>query len=143
MPSSFRVEVWEEVSYNGRILDTERRVLIVDDEPEIGKIYSLNLGLAGYDAMSTTSGVDAIELVRTQKFDIMLLDVMMPDVTGLEVLYKVRAFSQIPIILFTPRADIFEVAQGAGANDYIAKPFDSSQLVDKIKAVLAGTTGKS
>ncbi len=115
---------------------TKARVLIVDDEPEIGKIYSLNLRIAGYDALSTSSGAEAIDLVRTRKFDIIFLDVMMPDIAGLEVLEKIRAFSQIPIILFTPRRDIFEIAQLSGANDYISKPFTNEQLIDKINAVL-------
>ena len=124
-------------------MDLKPRVLLVDDEPEIGKICSLNLKLAGYDPTTTTSGAKAIEFVRTQKFDIMLLDVMMPNVTGLDVLDKVRTFSQIPIIVFTSNADIFEVAQRAGANDYIPKPFVPSQLIEKIKAVLGETRGKT
>ena len=120
-------------------MDLKPRVLLVDDEPDIGKIYSLNLNIAGYDATSTTSGAEAIELIRTQKFDVIFLDVMMPGVTGLDVIDKVRTFSQIRIIVFTSNADIFEVAKRAGANDYISKPFVSSQLIDKIKAVLDET----
>ena len=124
-------------------MDIKSRVLLVDDDPDIGRIFGLNLNLAGYDATSTTRGAAAIELVRTQRFDIMLLDVMMPDVTGLDVLYEVITFSQIPIILFTSSRDIFEVAQRSGANDYISKPFIPSQLIEKIKAVLGETRGKT
>lgn len=111
-------------------------MLIVDDEPQIGKICCLKLKLAGYDAVSTTSGAEAIELVRTQKFDVMLLDIVMPDVTGMDVLDRVRAFSQIPIILFTARIDIFEMAKRYGANDYISKPLNPDILVAKIKKAL-------
>lgn len=66
------------------MLETKKRVLIVDDEPKIRSIFSLKLKLAGYEVVSTTSGAEAIELVRIQKFDVMLLDVLMPGVTGIE-----------------------------------------------------------
>jgi CheY-like chemotaxis protein len=112
------------------------RVLIVDDEPSIGKIFGLKLKLIGYEVVSTTSGKEAIELIRNQKFDVMLLDVLMPDVTGLDVLEAVRDFSQIPAILFTARTDIFEIAKRFGANDFISKPINPNLLVEKIKGVL-------
>jgi DNA-binding response OmpR family regulator len=111
-------------------------VLIVDDQPQIGRVFGLKLRYAGYDVVSTTSGAEAIELVRAQNFDVMLLDVLMPNVTGMDVLVEVRTFSQIPIILFTARADFFETAKRFGANDYVSKPLDPDYLVEKIKAVL-------
>jgi DNA-binding response OmpR family regulator len=114
-----------------------KRVLIVDDQPQIGRVFGLKLRYAGYDVVSTTSGAEAIELVREQNFDVMLLDVLMPNVSGMDVLVKVRTFSQIPIILFTGRADIFETAKGFGANDYVSKPLNPDYLVKKIEAVLA------
>jgi DNA-binding response OmpR family regulator len=86
-------------------VDNKKRVLIVDDEPNIGRIFGLKLKLAGYDVMSTTSGAGAIELVRFQHF-VMLLDILMPDVTGMDVLERVRAFSQIPILIFSAKPDI-------------------------------------
>jgi two-component system KDP operon response regulator KdpE len=117
-------------------LETKKRILIVDDEPQIGKIFGLKLKLAGYDVLTTTGGAEAIELVRTQKLDIMLLDVLMPEITGLDVLEKVREFSPIPIILLTARPDIFEMAKRIGANDYISKPINPDHLIEKIQAVL-------
>jgi DNA-binding response OmpR family regulator len=117
-------------------MNTQKRVLIVDDEPQIGKIFGLKLKLAGYDVVSTTSGAEAIELVRTQKFDLMLLDILMPDVTGMDVLDSVRVFSNIPIIIFTAKPDIFEIAKRFGANDYISKPLNPDHLLEKIKAVI-------
>ncbi len=120
---------------NGRT-DGKKRILIVDDEPQIGKIFGLKLQLSGYDVVSTTSGAEAIELVRNDKFDIMLLDILMPDVTGFDVLDQVRQFSQIPIIVFTARHDIFAHAKRFGANDYISKPLNPDLLVEKIKGVL-------
>jgi DNA-binding response OmpR family regulator len=112
------------------------RILIVDDEPQIGKIFGLKLKLSGYDVISTTSGAEAIELVRQQHFDLVLLDVLMPDVTGMDVLDAIRQFSTIPIIIFTARVDIFEIARRFGANDYISKPLNPDHLITKIKAVL-------
>jgi DNA-binding response OmpR family regulator len=117
-------------------LETKKNVLIVDDEPQIGKIFGLKLKLSGYDVATTTSGIEAIELVRTKKFDAMLLDVVMPEVSGLDVLERIRTFSQIPIILFTARPDVFEIAKSIGANDYISKPLNPDHLIEKIKAVL-------
>ena len=117
-------------------VETKNRVLIVDDEPQIGKIFGLKLKLANYVVTTTTSGAEAIELIRTQTFDVVLLDVFMPDVTGLDVLEKVRTFSQIPVILFTARADIFEIAKRYGANDYISKPLNPDHLIEKIKNVI-------
>jgi CheY-like chemotaxis protein len=116
--------------------DYMKRVLIVDDEPQIGKIFGLKLRLTGYEVVTTTSGKEAIELVQKQNFDVMLLDVLMPDVTGLDVLDAVRGFSQIPVILFTARTDIFEIAKRIGANDYISKPINPDLLVEKIEGVL-------
>lgn len=113
-----------------------KRVLIVDDEPHIGKIFGMKLKLAGYDVISTTSGKEGIELVQAQKPDIVLLDIVMPDLTGFDVLTKVRVFSQVPIIVFTARPDIAEVAIQHGADDYIAKPLDPVKLLEKIVQVL-------
>lgn len=113
------------------------RVLIVDDEPQIGRIFGLKLKLAGYDVVSTTSGAKGIELVRAQNFDIMLLDVQMPDVSGIEVFEKVRTFSRVPVIFFSARADGFEIAKRCGADGYISKPLNPDDLVEKIRSVLA------
>lgn len=117
-------------------MSTKKRVLIVDDEPRIGNVLRIKLRLAGYDVITTTSGAKAIEFVRTQEPDIMLLDVLMPDVTGMDVIKSVRTFSQAPIIVFTGLPEIVQFALSLGANDYIAKPFNPDLLVDKIRLVL-------
>jgi DNA-binding response OmpR family regulator len=114
----------------------KKRVLVVDDEPGIGNFLRIKLRLHGYDVITTTSGAEAIELVRAQEPDIMLLDILMPDVTGMNVIDTVRAFSMVPIIVFTGRPEIFEFARKLGANDYITKPFNPDLLVEKIKAIL-------
>ncbi len=117
-------------------VDTKKRVLVVDDEPGIGNILRIKLRLAGYEVITTTSGAEAIELVRTNEPDVVLLDILMPDVTGFDVLERVRTFSSVPIIVFTARRDIAERAMKCGANDSIAKPFDPDQLVEKICYVI-------
>ena len=117
-------------------MDTKKRVLVVDDEPGIGNILRIKLRLSGYEVITTTSGAEAIELVKAQEPDIMLLDVLMPDVTGMDVLDRVRTFSQVPIIVFTGRPDIAQFALKLGANDNIAKPFNPDLLVEKIRSVL-------
>ena len=116
---------------------TKKRILIVDDEPGIGKVLRINLKLSGYDTISTASGAEAIELIRTGKPDVVLLDVLMPDVTGLEVLERVRAFSQVPIIIFTGNLEIAREVLKMGANDYIGKPLNLVLLADKIRLVLS------
>lgn len=119
------------------IVATGKRVLVVDDEPRIVKVLRIKLSLSGYDVITTTSGAEAIELVRTHEPDIMLLDILMPDVTGMDVLDRVRSFSQIPVIVFTGRPEIARFAKRFGANDYIAKPFDPDALVEKIRLILS------
>lgn len=118
-------------------MDTKQRILIVDDEPQIGRIFGLKLKLAGYDVVSTTSGAEAIELIRADRFDVVLLDLLMPGVSGKEVLEKVRTFSQVPIIIFSARQDVSDIAKKIGADDSISKPLNPDQLVEKIKAVLS------
>lgn len=118
-------------------MNTRKRVLVVDDEPGIGNILRIKLRLHGYEVITTTSGAEAIEIIRKQEPDIVLLDILMPDVTGMDVLNRVRIFSDVPIVVFTAKLDIVQSAMKLGANDSIAKPFDPDQVVKKIEAVLA------
>ncbi|MDD5039472.1 MAG: response regulator [Dehalococcoidales bacterium] len=120
----------------------QKRVLVVDDEPGIGNVLRIKLRLSGYDVTTTTSGAEAIELIRTQPPDIVLLDILMPDVTGMDVLDTVRTFSRVPIIVFTAKPDIAQFALKNGANDCIAKPFDPDYLVTKIQSVLSKANHK-
>jgi DNA-binding response OmpR family regulator len=113
-----------------------KRVLVVDDEPAILKFINIKLKLNGYEVVNTVSGAEAVEIIRTQSPDIMLLDILMPGVTGLDVLEKVRTFSNIPIVVFTGRPDVAKLALKLGASDYIAKPFNPDLLLEKIAFVL-------
>lgn len=118
------------------MVNTNKRVLVVDDEPGIVNILRIKLRISGYDVVTTTSGAEAIELVRADKFDVMLLDVLMPGVSGFDVLEKVRSFSRVPIIVFTAKPDIMQFAIKLGADNTIAKPFDPEEVVKKIEMVL-------
>jgi len=124
-------------------VEKKKSVLVVDDEPCIVKFLHIKLRLNGYEFITTINGAEAVELVRIQRPDIMLLEILMPDVTGMDVLQQVRTFSQIPIIVFTARPEIAQLASELGADDYIAKPFDLDLLIRKIKLILdSAQTGK-
>jgi len=122
--------------------EIRKRILVVDDEPGILKILRIKLKTQGYDVVITTSGTEAINLVKTEPLDIMLLDIVMSDVNGLQVLETVRAFSDIPVIAFTANPQMAETAMQMGAVGSIAKPFDAEQLVKKIKSILDGDKKK-
>ena len=111
----------------------KKRVLVVDDEPSILHIIKIALGIAGYDIVTTTNGEAALQLVQTQTFDIMLLDILMLPLTGFDVLKRLREFSQIPVIAMTAKNDLGARALKEGANDFVAKPFLPEQLVKKIE----------
>ncbi len=117
-------------------MEPNKHILVVDDEPGIGNILRIKLRLSGFDVTNTTSGSEAIKLIRAKEPDVLLCDVLMPGVTGIDVVREVRTFSNVPIIIFTGRPDIFEVAKKLGANDYIVKPFNPDILVEKINSVL-------
>lgn len=121
----------------------KKRILVVDDEPGILHFVQASLSLAGYDVIVTTNGADALNLVRTENPDIMLLDILMVPMTGFDVLEKLRTFSQMPVIVFTARSFIAEQSLQAGANDYIAKPFRPEELQRKIKTVLDAAEKKT
>lgn len=113
-------------------------VLVVDDEPGILRVLSIQLRLHGYDAVTTLSGTEAVELVRTREPDIVLLDILLPDMNGFEVLEKVRGFSQVPVIVFSASQSAVALAPMVGATASISKPFNPDQLLGKIKSVLEG-----
>ncbi len=121
--------------YNSIQMETKKRVLVVDDEPGILRFVSISLRLAGYDVTTTTSGEEALQLVRSAKPDVMLLDILMQPMSGFNVLEQLRAFSKMPVIVFTARREIAEHAVKRGANGFVAKPFIPEDLVQKLKDV--------
>ncbi|MBN1369999.1 MAG: response regulator [Dehalococcoidaceae bacterium] len=117
-------------------METKKQVLVVDDEQKIINLLRIKLRLHGYDVITTTSGAEAIEIIRTQQPDIVLLDILMPGVTGIEVLSAVRAFSQVPVVALTAKPDTIPLALKHGANASLSKPFDPDQVVKMIGTIL-------
>jgi DNA-binding response OmpR family regulator len=117
-------------------METKKRVLVVDDEPGIIQFVKINLALAGYEVITTLSGEQTLELVQSEKPDIVLLDILMTPMTGFDILMELRTFSQLPVIVFAARNDIGNIAIKDGANGFIAKPFKPDALIKKIREIL-------
>ncbi|MGE3537698.1 MAG: response regulator [Candidatus Tectimicrobiota bacterium] len=117
------------------------RVLVVDDEPDLLELVSYNLGKAGYDVACVTSGEEALAHVRTHLPALVLLDVWLPGLDGLEICKALRRdphTAAIPIVMLTARSEDADVVAGLelGADDYLTKPFSTRILLARIKAVL-------
>ncbi len=114
------------------------RVLVVDDEIRMIGFIRMNLELEGYQVVEAHNGLEALEAIRTKLPDIVLLDVMMPDLDGFETLRMLREFSTIPVIMLTAKGEENDKVYGLelGADDYITKPFGPRELSSRIKAVL-------
>ena len=117
---------------------TQRKqcVLVVDDQPNVLKFIRIDLTLRGFEVLATTSGQDALALVKSGQPDVILLDIIMPGIDGFELLKRLRAFSNIPVIVFSAGSGNAEKAIRAGANDFTAKPFRVEELVRKIELLL-------
>jgi two-component system KDP operon response regulator KdpE len=113
-------------------------ILVVDDEKKLVDFIRMNLELEGFRVSEAYTGMEALEKVRKELPDLVLLDVMLPDLDGFEVLEYLREFSQVPVIMLTVRKDEEDKIRGLelGADDYITKPFSPRELVSRIKAVL-------
>jgi DNA-binding response OmpR family regulator len=120
-------------------LPRKKCILIVDDEHRIGKILALSLRLSGYEAISVNSGAEALEIAEAQNPDLMLLDIVMPDMNGFQVLERLRSFSKLPVIAFSARSENGPKALELGANSFVAKPFKVDDMVMRVKRILEGT----
>ncbi len=114
------------------------RILVVDDEPSVTDLLAYNLRKAMYDVQAVANGRDALRLAREYKPDLILLDLMIPEVDGLDVCRELRKTSEVPIIMITARGEEIDRVLGLeiGADDYITKPFSVRELMARIKAVL-------
>ncbi len=119
-----------------------RRVLVVDDEERMVRFIRMNLEHDGFQVMEAFNGKQAIDKLRDNP-DLILLDVMMPDIDGFEVLETIREVSSVPVIMLTARGEEDDRVRGLelGADDYITKPFSPRELVSRVKAVLRRTEG--
>ncbi|MDD3417816.1 MAG: response regulator transcription factor [Lachnospiraceae bacterium] len=111
------------------------KVLIVEDEKQIACFIKMELEHEGYMATIASDGREAIEKVKTITFDVILLDIMIPFLNGIEVCKRIREFSNISIIMLTAKSDVSDKVIGldSGANDYITKPFDIEELFARIR----------
>ncbi len=118
-----------------------RRILVVDDEERMVRFIRLNLEHDGFQVTEAFRGAQALDRLRTAIPDLVLLDVMLPDVDGFEVLRIVREFSKVPVIMLTAKGEENDRVQGLelGADDYVTKPFSPRELVSRVRAVLRRT----
>jgi DNA-binding response OmpR family regulator len=114
------------------------KILIVEDDPNILEVLKYNLGKEGYDTITAIDGVQALELARTNKPDLIVLDIMLPKMSGFEVCRILRKEMAIPIIMLTARDDEIDKVTGLdlGADDYMTKPFSMRELMARIRAML-------
>lgn len=114
------------------------KILVVDDERVLVKGIKFNLENEGYEVTTGGNGEDAVELARAGEFDLIILDLMMPVIDGLQACMKIREFSNVPIIMLTARSEDTDKIIGfeCGADDYITKPFNILELKARIRALL-------
>src|SRR5271157_3449620 len=119
-------------------------ILLVDDEERIRNFLNIKLKLMGYGVTLARNGVEALEQVRCQEPDLIVLDVIMPKKDGFETLKELRSFSSVPVIMLTAQGDDFDKIKGFGlrADDYMTKPLNPDELIARIEAI-RGRLGSS
>src|SRR3989304_5779769 len=113
----------------------KKQILIVDDDPAILRLLSANLKARGYDVVTATDGEESLEAVQKDFVDLIILDLMMPKVDGVEVCRRIREWSDVPIIILSARGDEKDKVKclDLGADDYLTKPFGIAELIARIK----------
>ncbi|MDY6916816.1 MAG: response regulator transcription factor [Chloroflexota bacterium] len=126
-------------------MPSEKTILVVDDERRMLQFISMNLELEGYRVTTAADGYEALERVARDLPDLVVLDVMMPDMDGFETLGRIREISAVPVIFVSVKGEEFDRVRGLdlGADDYIIKPFSPRELVSRIRAVLRRTEART
>ena len=114
------------------------KILIVDDDPHIRELAGVFLRNEGFDTYEATDGVEALAQLETTKVDMVILDIMMPNMDGWELCRQLRAYDDFPILMLTAKGETNDKVQGfqLGTDDYLVKPFDPLELVMRVKALL-------
>jgi len=123
---------------------SEARLLVADDEPTILELLAGSLRFAGFEVLTAASGAEALRVAATVRPDLILLDVMMPDGDGFEVVRRIRAVGpRVPVIFLTARCGVHERVAGLtlGGDDYVTKPFSLDEVLARIRAVLRRSSG--
>lgn len=116
----------------------DARILLVEDDPSIREVTALGLRAAGFAVVAAADGAEGLRLWRAERPDLVLLDVMLPRLDGLEVLRAIRREATTPVVMLTARADTIDVVVGleSGADDYVRKPFEMPELVARVRAAI-------
>jgi two-component system KDP operon response regulator KdpE len=124
-------------------VSTQPLLLVADDEPRITKLVSMALSEEGFRVVTASSGEEALAKAEQIRPDIILLDIVMPDLDGIEVMRQLRERRQVPVILLTAKGSTADKAKGLdlGADDYVAKPFHPDELAARVRAVLRRASG--
>jgi two-component system KDP operon response regulator KdpE len=115
----------------------KQSVLVVDDEPKVLRFIEIDLRIRGFEVVKTTSGQEALNIVRSSKPDIMLLDIVMPGIDGFQVLKELRTFTDLPVIIFSASPGNYENAVRLGANDFMPKPFNADEMTRRINKLIS------
>ena len=121
----------------------DAQILLVEDDPSIREVTALGLRAAGFTVTTAADGVEGLDRWRADRPDLVLLDIMLPRLDGLEVCRAIRRESTTPIVMLTARGDTIDVVVGleSGADDYVRKPFEMPELVARVRAALRRRTG--
>ncbi len=120
------------------------RILLIEDDPRLAEMVKRYLGEAGFDVTHAPTGGAGVALARRTPFDALILDLMLPDMDGLEVCRRIRAEAETPMLMLTARGDAMDRVVGLemGADDYLPKPFEPRELLARLKAILRRRTGQ-
>lgn len=120
------------------VAEPRRRVLIVDDEASVREVLGQYLDLEGFDVFAASDGATALQLFQSSPPDLVILDLMLPGVDGIEICRRVRSASAVPIVMLTARSEEADKLEGfrAGTDDYVTKPFSPREVVMRVQAIV-------